>query len=56
MDARNLTRAGPDSVGTPNGHKITVALEEMGLAYNGHIVNIMKGEQHSPEFLAKVRG
>lgn len=50
-----LTGVCADSVGTPNGHKITVALEEMGLAYEGHIVNIMKGEQHSPEFRAKVR-
>ena len=31
---------------TPNGRKITVALEEMGLPYDVHIVDIGKGEQH----------
>ncbi|MFN4142343.1 glutathione binding-like protein [Aestuariivirga sp.] len=37
---------------TPNGHKITIFLEEAGLAYNLHPVNIGKGEQFRPEFLA----
>jgi len=37
---------------TPNGYKITIALEEMGLPYNVHLVNIGKGEQFAPEFLA----
>jgi GSH-dependent disulfide-bond oxidoreductase len=37
--------------GTPNGRKISVALEEMGLPYNVHPVNISKGEQFKPEFL-----
>ena len=37
---------------TPNGHKITVALEEMGLPYTVHPVDIGKGEQFRPEFLA----
>jgi GST-like protein len=36
---------------TPNGRKISIALEEMGLAYNVHAVNIGKGEQHEPAFL-----
>jgi GSH-dependent disulfide-bond oxidoreductase len=36
---------------TPNGRKISVALEEMGLPYNVHTVNIGKGEQFNPEFL-----
>ena len=36
---------------TPNGRKISVALEEMGLAYNVHPVNIGKGEQFNPDFL-----
>lgn len=40
------------SFDTPNGRKITIALEEMGLAYDVHIVNIMKDEQLKPEFLA----
>lgn len=37
---------------TPNGHKITIFLEETGLPYNLHSVNIGKGEQFAPEFLA----
>ena len=37
---------------TPNGHKITIALEEMGLPYRVRPVNIGKGEQFQPEFLA----
>jgi GST-like protein len=36
---------------TPNGRKISVALEEMGLPYTVHPVNISKGEQFKPEFL-----
>lgn len=37
---------------TPNGHKITLFLEEAGLAYTIHPVDIGKGEQFRPEFLA----
>ena len=37
---------------TPNGWKITIALAEMGLPYNLHLVNIGAGEQFRPEFLA----
>ena len=37
---------------TPNGKKITIALEEMGLPYNVHLVNIGAGDQFKPEFLA----
>jgi glutathione S-transferase len=36
---------------TPNGHKITIACEEMGLAYELKPVNIGRGEQFAPEFL-----
>jgi GST-like protein len=36
---------------TPNGRKVSVALEEMGLPYSVHPVNIGKGEQFSPDFL-----
>ena len=36
---------------TPNGRKISVALEEMGLPYTVKPVNISKGEQFKPEFL-----
>lgn len=37
---------------TPNGHKITIFLEETGLPYKVIPVNIGKGEQFAPEFLA----
>jgi len=37
---------------TPNGHKITLFLEEAGLEYKIHPVNIGKGEQFQPAFLA----
>ena len=36
---------------TPNGRKISAALEEMGLHYNVHPVNISKDEQFAPDFL-----
>lgn len=36
---------------TPNGWKITIALEEMGLPYTVHWVDIGKGDQFAPEFL-----
>jgi GSH-dependent disulfide-bond oxidoreductase len=37
---------------TPNGHKITIFLEETGLPYRMVPVNISKGEQFQPDFLA----
>ena len=37
--------------GTPNGRKISIALEEMGLDYKVHPINIGADEQFSPEFL-----
>ena len=37
---------------TSNGHKITIALEEMGLPYVIRPVNINRGEQFDPAFLA----
>ena len=37
---------------TPNGHKITLFLEEAGLPYTIQRVDIGKGEQFAPEFLA----
>jgi len=37
---------------TPNGHKISIALEEMGLEYEVVAVNIGKGDQFNPDFLA----
>ncbi len=36
---------------TPNGHKITIFLEEANLPYEIHPINIGKGEQFNPEFL-----
>jgi len=36
---------------TPNGRKISVALEEMGLPYRVHVVDIGRGEQFAPDFL-----
>ncbi|BAL96264.1 glutathione binding-like protein [Rubrivivax gelatinosus] len=37
---------------TPNGHKVHVMLEECGLPYRVHAVDIGAGEQFAPEFLA----
>ena len=37
---------------TPNGRKISVALEEMALPYEVQVVDIGKGEQFDPAFLA----
>ncbi|QBM17961.1 disulfide-bond oxidoreductase YfcG [Marinobacter sp. JH2] len=37
---------------TPNGHKITTFLEEAGLEYRIHPVDISAGDQFKPEFLA----
>lgn len=36
---------------TPNGHKITIFLEEAGIPYEVHYVNIGRGEQFEPSFL-----
>ena len=36
---------------TPNGRKISVALEEMGLPYTVRVVDITQGEQFAPDFL-----
>lgn len=38
------------SLATPNGVKISLALEELGLPYEAHRVDILSGEQHTPEF------
>ena len=37
---------------TPNGRKVSIALEEMGLPYEAHAVDIGKDDQFKPEFLA----
>jgi len=36
---------------TPNGRKISIALEEMGLPYTVHTINIRENEQFAPDFL-----
>jgi GST-like protein len=38
--------------GTPNGRKVSVMLEECGLPYNVHPINIGKGDQFTPEFVS----
>jgi len=38
--------------GTPNGRKVSIMLEETGLPYNVHRIDIGKGEQHAPEYVA----
>jgi len=37
---------------TPNGRKVSIMLEELGLDYTVHPINIGKGEQFQPHFLA----
>jgi GSH-dependent disulfide-bond oxidoreductase len=37
---------------TPNGRKVSIMLEELGLAYSVHPINIGKDEQFTPEFIA----
>jgi len=36
---------------TPNGHKVSIALEELGLPYEVHVLNLGRLEQRRPEFL-----
>lgn len=36
---------------TPNGRKISILLEELGLPYKAHAIDISNGEQFQPEFL-----
>jgi len=37
--------------GTPNGRKVTIMLEEVGLEYTPHIINIAEDEQFAPDFV-----
>jgi glutathione S-transferase/GST-like protein len=37
---------------TPNGHKISIALEELGLPYQLRVLDLSAGEQKRPDFLA----
>ncbi|MES2604729.1 MAG: glutathione S-transferase N-terminal domain-containing protein [Pseudomonadota bacterium] len=36
---------------TPNGQKVSICLEEMGLPYEAHSINIMKNDQLDPDYL-----
>ena len=38
--------------GTPNGRKVSILLEETGLPYRVHPVDISQGQQHDPAYLA----
>ena len=40
------------SLNTPNGVKVSIMLEETGLPYEAHVVDIGKGDQRTPEFLS----
>ena len=40
------------SLATPNGQKVSIALEELGVPYEAHKVNILEGEQFTDEFKA----
>ena len=40
------------SLGTPNGVKVSIALEELGLPYEAHFVDFGQSDQHTAEFLS----
>ena len=50
--ARHPDRIQLYSFPTPNGVKVSIALEELGLPYEAHLVDLTKNETHAPEFLA----
>ena len=50
--ARHPGRIQLYSLNTPNGVKASIMLEETGLPYEAHLVDIMENESHLPEFLA----
>lgn len=37
---------------TPNGRKVSILLEELGVPYRAHPIHIGEGDQHTPDFLA----
>lgn len=39
------------SLATPNGQKVSIALEEMKFEYDAHKIDIMEGDQFKPEFI-----
>ena len=50
--ARNPDAIQLYSLPTPNGVKVSIALEEMGLPYDAHLVSFATNDQLSPEFLS----
>jgi GST-like protein len=48
---REMTVIDLHTWGTPNGRKVSIALEELGLPYTTHPVDISKDEQFKPDFL-----
>lgn len=40
------------TAGTPNGYKVSIALEELALPYRMHVIDLLGGEQKQPAFLA----
>lgn len=50
--ARHPDRIQLYSLPTPNGVKVSIALEELGLPYEPHLVSFETGDQMSPEFLS----
>ena len=50
--ARHPDRIQLYSVPTPNGVKVSIMLEELGLPYEPHAINIMANESWTPEFLS----
>ncbi len=40
------------SLATPNGHKVSIMLEELGIDYDAHVINIGKGEQFTSGFVS----
>ena len=50
--ARHADRIQLYSLPTPNGVKVSIALEELGLPYEPHLIDIGKNESWTPEFLS----
>lgn len=50
--ARHPERLQLYSLATPNGAKVSIALEEMQLPYEAHLVSFATNDQFSPEFLS----
>ena len=50
--ARHPERIALDSRNTPNGVKVSIMLEECGLAYEQHCIDIMQGDSRTPAFLS----